>query len=289
MNQLRRFASLPGVRRVLLHPRIRRLAASILGLRYLLGAFETTKPWRLLLGEMTNRGQTRRYTLRSSGLPVYVLQGQGCEGLYYLFRHGEYEPPAHLLTAVGEPRRILDIGAAAGMFAAWAIGRWPQAKITCIEPEPQMLESLRELAVALPDRIEVIEAAAGPCVGTVEFVDGWAGGSHIQAAGEDLPTRSVPQIDIFDLLGEADLVKMDIEGGEWPILADARMSRLRGVLTMEYHRVGAPSLPARDAAIALLADAGIESGFGESNYWGHGTLWAWPPSAERAEEESATG
>ena len=262
----------------MLNPRVRHWLASILGLRYLLGAFETTTPWRLLLGEATHRGQTRHFTLKDSGLPVYVLQGQGCEGLYYLFRHGEYEPPPDLVSAVGEPRAILDIGAAAGMFAAWALARWPSATITCIEPEPKMLESLHGLAAALPGRITIIEAAAGPSEGTVDFVDGWAGGSHIKADGEDLPTRSIPQIDIFELLADADLVKMDIEGGEWPILKDQRMSRLRGVLTMEYHRVGAPSLPARDAAADLLNQAGIASGFGESNFWGHGTLWAWPTS-----------
>ncbi len=44
MNHLRRIASLPGVRAVLLRPAVRRGVASVLALRFLAVAFRTTSP-----------------------------------------------------------------------------------------------------------------------------------------------------------------------------------------------------------------------------------------------------
>ena len=87
---------------------------------------------------------------------------------------------------------------------------------------------------------------------------------------------SIPAIDIFEHLFGADFVKMDIEGGEWPILADPRLADL-GPMTwvIEFHRAGAPSLPAHEAARSLFEAAGFTVGHEELNYWGHGTLWAW--------------
>ena len=44
---------------------------------------------------------------------------------------------------------------------------------------------------------------------------------------------------------------------------------------IEFHRAGAPSLPAHEAARNLFEAAGYTVGHQVLNYWGHGTLWAW--------------
>ncbi len=89
-------------------------------------------------------------------------------------------------------------------------------------------------------------------------------------------TTTVRTLDYLPLFSAADFVKMDIEGGEWDVLADPRLHEVGPlVLVMEYHRVGAPSLPAREAAERLLTAAGFSVGHGHPNHWGHGTLWAW--------------
>ena len=42
-------------------------------------------------------------------------------------------------------------------------------------------------------------------------------------------------------MAEADLVKIDIEGGEWPILTDPRFAQLpTPALVIEYHPAGCP-------------------------------------------------
>ena len=169
---------------------------------------------------------------------------------------------------------MLDVGANVGMFSAWARGRWPQARIVAVEPAPENVAVLQEQA-GQDGRTEVVVAAVAPADGETGFVEGWGAGSHVPSDAEQA-TTVVRTVDWFPLFAAADLVKMDIEGGEWPVLTDPRLADLeRLTLVMEYHRVGAPSLPASAAARGLLEAAGFEVGHDTPNYWGHGTLWAW--------------
>ena len=85
---------------------------------------------------------------------------------------------------------------------------------------------------------------------------------------------SIPAVDIFDHLADADFVKMDIEGGEWPILADPRLADLGATWVIEFHRAGRPRcLPTRRPGTSSRPRATV--GHQVFNYWGHGTLWAW--------------
>ncbi len=116
------------------------------------------------------------------------------------------------------------------------------------------------------------EAAVANADGEVRFAYDMGSGSHVASASESR-VLTVPTIDLFPYLRRADLAKIDIEGAEWPILADPRLADLSSlVIVFEYHRVGAPSLPARDAADGILRAAGFATSDGSSNYWGHGIL-----------------
>ena len=279
MNRLRRLASLPGVRRVLLYPPVRRRVAAVLALRFLTAAWVTTTPWALLRGEAVGRGTVRTYRLREGGLPVSLQHGRDLEALFELFVRGEYEPPAPLADRLRADtvRSVLDVGANVGMFAAWASRRWPGATVTCLEPDPSNTEVLRTWVRASGRSVTVVEAAASTTVGSLTFLGGLGSGSRLATADEpDRPGLTVDTVDVLPAFAAADLVKMDIEGGEWPILADPRLADAGPlVLVIEYHRVGAPSLPAGDAARALLEAAGFTVGHVTPNHWGHGTMWAW--------------
>ncbi|MCY7400938.1 MAG: FkbM family methyltransferase, partial [Nocardioides sp.] len=125
------------------------------------------------------------------------------------------------------------------------------------------------------DPIELIEAAAMTRSGHAVLTSGSDAGRRV-GFSEHPVTGSMPAVDIFEHLKGSDFVKMDIEGGEWPILADPTLADLSPMTwVIEFHRAGAPSLPAHEAARSLFEAAGFQVGYESLNYWGHGTLWAW--------------
>lgn len=277
MNLLRRIASAPGLRTLLLQPRVRRAIASLLALRFLRVAVVTTTPLRFLVADLvTQRGRVRTWRLRS-GAEVTLMHRRDTEAFHELFLGGEYEPPPDLVPRLAEVRRILDVGGNIGMFSNWAHARWPEAEITAFEPAPENATVFRSWLARSSAPVELIEAAAMVYTGRVRLGPGAGAGRQVSAvdsSAADLDTLAA--VDIFDHLVTADLVKIDIEGAEWPILADSRLSQLDEItLVMEYHRVGAPSLPAYDAARRLLESAGFTVGHHHPNHWGHGVLWAW--------------
>jgi hypothetical protein len=76
-----------------------------------------------------------------------------------------------------------------------------------------------------------------------------------------------------------DLLKIDTEGGEWPILADPRFAAAPPrVVVLEYHPEGAPGPDPRGAVLDYLSRAGLTataSIFQRAD--GYGMLWAWRP------------
>ena len=285
MNLLRRVASLPGVREALLRPVVRRRIAAVLGLRFLTAALVVERPFTLLINELVRaRGQVRTYTVRSTGVPVAMQHGRDVETLHELFRGGEYEPPSELADRLGpdQVKKVLDLGANVGMFSAWASGRWPEASIRAYEPIEENASVYRTWAAKAGANVELVQAAAGVAPGSATFLVGrGAGDVRVTPGSIQGDTVETEVVDVLPEILEADFLKIDIEGGEWPIFADPRLADATDlVIAMEYHRVGAPSLPARDAAVNLLRAAGFSTGHGVANYWGHGTLWAWKPDAE---------
>ena len=65
-------------------------------------------------------------------------------------------------------------------------------------------------------------------------------------------------MDLFDALRGADVLKLDIEGGEWALLGDPRWATVdvRAVV-MEWHWRNAPAAGGRRAAHDALRRAGL--------------------------------
>jgi FkbM family methyltransferase len=276
MNLLRRLASVPGLRAVLLRPRVRRTIASVLALRFLRVASATTAPLTFVCNDLLlARNQVRTYSLRS-GPTVTLQHGRDTEAFHELYVGGEYEPPGELLSRLLDVRRIVDVGGNIGMFTHWAAERWPLAHVIAFEPAPENVHVFREWLSRSDISAELIEACAMTHDGRVSISSGTGAGTTFAEVDRLDQSDSIPGIDLFRYLDEVDLLKIDIEGGEWPILADPRLSTLDDLtIVMEYHRRGAPRLPAFEAACELLEAAGFMVGHNQPNHWGHGVLWAW--------------
>lgn len=206
-----------------------------------------------------------------------------------IFRAGAYEPPPELLSVLEGTAQIADLGANVGLFSAWASARFPEARLILVEPDPANIEVLELCRQGTPDftHWRLIEAAAGTRTGAIRF----AAGRHQlsrsltdEEAAADDHAIEVPMVDIFPLVAEADLIKMDIEGGEWEILADDRMVSLSArALVLEYHRRDAmPGEDPPEVVERLLRSAGFDV---RHVFWNPpwvGQLWAWRDGAGRA-------
>jgi FkbM family methyltransferase len=235
--------------------------------------------------EVTRPAGIRCYHLRENGVQVAVRHSAGdAATLAEVFHRHDYEPIQDVAEAIGEPGRILDLGANIGLFGAFAVSRWPQAKIVGYEADPANVV-VHDRAIAaneLGDRGSVKCAAAGAHDGEVELAAGRAMGSFVVGAGVTLavPTIQVPMRDVLAEVCAADLVKLDIEGGEWEILLDPRFAqRPPRAVVLEYHPHLCPGADPRATAEQALVRANLSI----ASIWhrddGYGMLWAWRTDA----------
>jgi FkbM family methyltransferase len=205
------------------------------------------------------RHSTFRAAIRHPLFDMWVLDE--------IFRNRAYAlPPAveERLRKLDRPVRVLDLGGHAGLFGLWFRGAFADAQITSYEPDPENVVVLRQ-AVRI-NRLgalwSVVEAAAFTSEGSATFM---SDGPLSQFAGTPDALRdehaaleqifpflhgrrlltprevTVRTTDVMPALAECDFLKLDIQGGEWPLLTDPRFAQLSAVaLVIELHPQAAP-------------------------------------------------
>lgn len=264
---------LRAVRRLATVPLVRKLTSvtPLLRLSYSLRATLVQERARFVRNELRRGPVTATYHLRESGIGVAIRHHTGdVMVLDEIFSQREYEPPPGIdLRDIG---RAVDLGANIGLFGAWLLGRCREAEVVAYEADPANA-AVHRLTIevnGLEDRWRLVEAFAATQDGTTSFTTGLHAVSH---EGEGMEVRVV---DVLPYLADADLVKVDIEGAEWPILADSRFRELQArLVVLEYHAEGSPQLDAAAAAGQALTDAGYEvhhavhkPAFGAGLLWG---------------------
>jgi len=263
------------------HARLRRIAWG----RTVTQAVKVDRPGRYALASL-GHGRlgtgTKAYTVRRSGATVLLRHDTSDPRMFdEIFVAGVYEPPAEAaasLDVLGGAPAVLDLGANVGLFSAWASGRWPGARITCVEPDRDNFASLERCAQLNAERGEwkLAPAAAGTASGVMQFVAGAGSESHEAHPQERAHSIEVPVVDAFEHLADADLVKMDIEGGEWALLGDRRLREIPArAIVLEHHGRLCPAFPPRRAASDLLRAAGFKTMPVGAEVGGVGMLWGW--------------
>ena len=223
-----------------------------------------------------------RYQLRETSEPFFLRHGSPDTFVaYQTLARKDYEPPAPVLEALstGEgPLHVVDLGANVGLFAVYAAGRYPGSRITCFEPDPDNLEVLwrtRNARHNVP-AWEIVGACAGTSDGVGPFLTGrFALSRAASSSDSSAAVAQVPVRDVFPFLQKVDLLKMDIEGGEWGILSDPRLPAITArAVVLEFHPWMAPPGNPSESAAAYLRGAGFEICGRVHAGDGMGVIWA---------------
>ena len=157
--------------------------------------------------------------------------------------------------------RILDCGAHIGLASLYFKRQFPQARITAFEADPSLAAACRRnLSANGVHDVDVHSAAIWTSAGTVEFVCEGADSGAVAALEPPVAgaRTQVPAERLYNWLTEpVDLVKLDIEGAEVPVLNDCG-HRLRNVhaMTIDLHEFN-PTRRQTGDLFELLADAGF--------------------------------
>jgi FkbM family methyltransferase len=235
---------------------------------------------RFTARELRRSRSVHVYRLRENGLRVLLAHGTpDVLTLDQAFHQHVYEPPdgaLAVLEGLGRPLRALDLGANIGLWGLWLHGRLAVEQVTALEPDPEnAVRHRRQIALnRLEGSWDLVQAAATCTDGPVSFTIGRATTGHIAEGGE--AGASVEGRDVFALLDGIDLLKIDIEGAEWPMLSDPRWAGLRApVVMLEYHPHGAPSAHPEGDAQRALQDAGYATLSMHGAPDNTGVVWGW--------------
>ena len=131
----------------------------------------------------------------------------------------------------------IDIGANLGLKTLLFAQHVPNGRVIAVEPSPSVVQLLeRNVRGCGKLNITIVKAAVADIDGTVGFLDDSAWGS-ISAGGIRVPVWQLSTL-LSELdLGRVDLVKIDVEGYEWPILKNSLdiLNQYRTLVLLEFN------------------------------------------------------
>jgi FkbM family methyltransferase len=171
----------------------------------------------------------------ASGLRLHMrsLATTDYDVAWQIFWRCDYESPRPLRDV----RVVVDLGANIGYSCLYWCQQYPQCHVTALEPHPVHVGLIREnlRRNGFTDRVKIIAAAAGSRERRSYLSDARTSSS----VSEEQSAFQIRVLDIFtdpELKGNIDLLKIDIEGGEYELLSDPRFAELEGpALVVEWH------------------------------------------------------
>jgi FkbM family methyltransferase len=160
-----------------------------------------------------------RVRLGAAAYSVSLRTRTELDVLFEIGLEDEYRPADRIAA-----KTIVDLGASVGLATLRLLSAHPGAEVIAVEADPSLIPRLRENVAGLP--VKVVHAAIAATSGEREFyrsdMDSWAS-SLERTHGSQVAVR-VPAVSLGELLDSAgldrvDLLKMDVEGAEWELLA----------------------------------------------------------------------
>ena len=198
--------------------------------------------WTRLAADAMGR-KREPYTLRTRSGCSCELRGGASDWWIFLeiFVFGIYR---RVVADARQAQVVIDVGANVGLFALYAASLNSNAVVHAFEPFPNNLEQLkRNLGLNPGNKVRPHLAAVSDKSGTATlyFTPGDDSGCSLsQAKGESCTVKTVGINELFRHceVSRCDLLKMDCEGSELPILEAASPDVLAkiGAVIMEYHK-----------------------------------------------------
>jgi FkbM family methyltransferase len=183
---------------------------------------------------LASHNRLRSIRVRGAVLLQYRLNRADMQSIREVWIDECYRLPFDLV-----PERMVDLGAHIGLTSLWFATRYGCKDVIAVEPLPANAHLVRLNLESNRVKAQVVEGAVGVCDGTARFHDGLESNmGHLASDGG----REVLVFSMETLLGRlpsgasVDVVKMDIEGGEGPLLREnlAWLGRVRSVIA-EFH------------------------------------------------------
>lgn len=219
----------------------------------------SVRRWPFLLADCMGL-RRRPYVLRTSRGACCELRPGTSDWWIFLeiFVFGIYR---RVQNDIRRAKVIVDVGANVGFFAIYASAINPDAQIHSFEPLPDNLTQLkRNLLLNVSRCIHSHPQAVSDKTGvtTLYFTPGDDSGCSLSSPqGHSCSVQAIGVNEIFQLCGieRCDLLKMDCEGSELPILLALSPDALAriGSIIMEYH------VPSEvDAILGILSHSGFQ-------------------------------
>jgi FkbM family methyltransferase len=195
--------------------------------------------WPRVLGARLGIGRIEAIEFRDGSRSCLLDLRAGLAVLRDVYLERIYDSKFHL-----DPEgTVLDLGANIGMFTILAANRLvPRGRVVAVEPNPYAAAVLQRNVIENGfSNVEVIVAAAAPMDGNVELhLAPHSLGATVfagQRRGESVMVAAIGVGTLIESLGPIELLKMDIEGSEWPIVFDSSPEmwvRIKRI-AMEFH------------------------------------------------------
>jgi FkbM family methyltransferase len=234
-------------------------------------------PFRYAFRELV-RPSLSEYSLRHGSGRIALRHRTGDIEIFRKFyAYGYYDWPVEVLAtlkALNRPLNVVDLGANIGFFEVHTRDAFRVEEVVAFEPDPNNAAVLERVRVANGGNWKILKACASNRPAVVSFKAGFHNLSRVDGDGD----RTIPAMDVFPYVAQADLVKMNIEGAEWDVLQDPRLGSVSPVWIVEYHRLANPEPEITALARRLFERAGYVTRV-VMNVEPNGLLWAWKAPA----------
>jgi FkbM family methyltransferase len=201
---------------------------------------------------------------------------------FEIFAAQVYESPIPIAT--DSVSLIVDLGANVGFSGIFFAYRYPGAKIIAFEPHPEHIKiaGLNLQLNNFSQNVDLINAAASTQTKDAFLTN--KGVCSTVVSQEVYGAIPIKLINIFDYLKdmEIDILKIDIEGGEFDLINDHRFEKIKAkIIVLEYH-INPDFKDACKWCQQKLAEFGYKTELGAWNSSKNGFIWAYKQKYQQA-------